>query len=114
MPGNEDGLAAEMSLDEAARTPGYVVSKRAAAPDSTVVLIELPGPPHRRLTVAVDGRARLVAELSKPPTIALRMPSSLFLRLYGGRVHVSEYSSVALDGDLTLAQSGLDNLAFTV
>jgi uncharacterized protein (TIGR03083 family) len=122
LPGNASGPAAEAALDEAARALGYVVGKRAAAPDGSTVLFELTGPVPRRLTVAVSGRARLVAEPAGPPTATLRLPSSAFLRLCGGRTRHSERPDVemdvemdvALDGDLALARRILDNLAFTI
>lgn len=111
-PGNESGPAAEAALDEVTRALGYIVGKRAAAPDGSTVLIELTGPVHRRLAVAVDGRARLVAELAGPPTATLRLSSPLFVRLCGGRTR--EHVGAELDGDLALAQRIVDNLAFTI
>jgi uncharacterized protein (TIGR03083 family) len=113
-PGNEDGPVAEAALDEVARVLGYIVGKRAAAPDGATVLIDLTGPLQRQLAVAVNGRARLVAEPAGPPTATLHMPSPLFLRLCGGRTHEAAHSGVDLDGDRTLAQRVLDNLAFTI
>jgi len=80
-----DGPAAATSVDEAVRAMGYVIGKRAAAPDGSTVLIDLTGPIWRSLTVKVDGRARLVAASDEPPTTALRLPSTLFMRLCGGR-----------------------------
>jgi uncharacterized protein (TIGR03083 family) len=121
VPGNESGPAAEASLDEVVRALGYLVGKRAAAPDGSTVLFELTGPLHRRLTVAVNGRARVVAEPAGPPTATLRFPSSTFLRLCGGRTGAVEHGTgagadprVDLDGDLVLARRILDNLAFTI
>jgi uncharacterized protein (TIGR03083 family) len=111
-PGNEDGDAAETALEETVRALGYLVGKRAAAPDGAVVLIELTGPLHRRLTVVVDGRARLVDEAPAPPTAVLRLSSSRYLRLAGGRTRGDE--GVELDGDVVLARRVLDNLAFTM
>ena len=112
LPGGEDGPAAEASLDEASRALGYVVGKRAAAPDGSSVLIDLTGPVKRTLPIAVDGRARVVEELAGPPTATLRLSSGLFLRLCGGRPH--EPGGVDLDGDTDLARRVADNLAFTI
>jgi uncharacterized protein (TIGR03083 family) len=111
-PGNEDGPAADSALGEATRVLGYIVGKRAAAPDGAVVRFDLTGPLERRLTVAVDGRAKLVDEAPEPPTATLRMTSSLFMRLSGGRT--DDRTGVELDGDRALAERVLDNLAFTM
>ncbi|GLY91987.1 maleylpyruvate isomerase family mycothiol-dependent enzyme [Actinoallomurus iriomotensis] len=112
VPGHEDGGSAEVALEEATRALGYLVGKRAAAPDGSIVRIELTGPLVRRLTVVVDGRARLVDEAPGPPTAVLRMSSSHYLRLGGGRT--GDHAGVELDGDRDLARRVLDNLAFTI
>lgn len=111
-PGHEDGPSAEVALGEAVRALGYLVGKRAAAPDGAIVRIELTGPLVRRLTVVVDGRARLVDEPPGPPTAVLRMSSSHYMRLGGGRT--GDHGGVELDGDRDLARRVLDNLAFTI
>ncbi|MFG2087535.1 MULTISPECIES: maleylpyruvate isomerase family mycothiol-dependent enzyme [unclassified Spirillospora] len=111
-PGNEDGPAAEAALDEAARSMGYVIGKRAAAPDGSTVLIDLTGPVRRSMTVKVDGRARLAAAGAEPPTTALHLPSTLFLRLCGGRL--TTHAAVEMDGDRQLGRRIVDNLAFTI
>ncbi|MQA95012.1 MAG: maleylpyruvate isomerase family mycothiol-dependent enzyme [Streptosporangiales bacterium] len=111
-PGNDDGPAAEAALDEAALAMGYVIGKRAGAPDGSTVLIDLAGPVRRSLTVKVDGRARLVASGGEPPTTTLHLPSTLFMRLCGGRP--TTHAPVQVDGDQELGRRVLDNLAFTI
>lgn len=111
-PGNEDGPAAEAAIEEAARALGYIVGKRAAAPDGSTVLIDLTGPVRRGLTVEVDGRARLVDGGAEEPTTTLRLPSTLFLRLCGGRT--TDHDAVEVAGDRELGRRILDNLAFTI
>ncbi|MWA02529.1 maleylpyruvate isomerase family mycothiol-dependent enzyme [Actinomadura sp. LD22] len=111
-PGNEDGPAADAAVDEAARALGFVVGKRAAAPDGSTVLFDLTGPVRRGLAVKVDGRARLVDGAAGEPTTALRLPSTLFLRLCGGRT--TAHDSVEVAGDRELGRRVLDNLAFTI
>ena len=68
MPGHGDGPCAAVALAEAADALGYIVGKRAAAPDGAAVTIELTGPEHVTWHVLVDGRARLVDTLPGPPT----------------------------------------------
>lgn len=114
LPGNDDGPAADAALGEAARALSFVVGKRAGAPDGSVVLFDLTGPLRRRLTVAVDGRARLVPEPDAPPTVTLTIPVPAFVRLCGGRTTAGTYPEVAVDGDTELARRVLDNLNFTI
>lgn len=114
-PGHEDGAAAEASVDEIERALGFVVGKRAAAPEGTAVTIELTGPVVRQIHVVVDGRARVVSELDRPATTILRLGSGLFVRLAGGRVDPGAHlAEIAMDGDLALAGRLVDNLAFTI
>jgi uncharacterized protein (TIGR03083 family) len=112
-PGNEGGPVAEIAVDEPVRALGYIVGKRAGAPDGSVIRFELTGPVRRVLTVVVDGRrAKVVDEEPGTPTATLRMGSPAFMRLTGGRT--KDAAGVELDGDRALAQRVLDNLAFTI
>lgn len=114
LPGNQDGPAAEAALGEVSRALGYVVGKRAQAPEGSLVLFDLTGPLRRRLAVAVDGRARLVPDRDVRPTVTLRMPAPAFVRRCGGRATASGYPDVVLEGDAELARRVLDNLNFTI
>jgi uncharacterized protein (TIGR03083 family) len=113
--GHEDGPAAEASVDEIARALGYLVGKRAAAPDGSTVSIELTGPVHRTLHVAVDGRAHVVAALDRPATASLRLSSSLFVLLAGGRTDPGTHlHEIRFDGDPALGRRLATNLAYTI
>ena len=115
VPGNEDGPAAELAVDEVAGALGYIVGKRGGAPDGSTVCIELNGPVHRRLCVVVDGRATVVPSLGTEPTVTLVLSSSLFLRLAGGRVDPeSSLGEVELIGDAALARRLATHLAYTL
>ncbi len=114
-PGHETGPAAEESLAEIVRALGYLVGKRGGAPDGAAVTITLTGPIQRTLHVVVDGRARVVDSLDVPPTAALALSSSLFLRLAGGRVDPhAVLDRIAMTGDRELASRIATNLAFTI
>ena len=62
-PGHEDGPVAEQAVDEIVRALGYIVGKKAGAPEGSSVTIELTGPVARSIHVAVDGRAAVVDRL---------------------------------------------------
>lgn len=118
-PGGDVGTAVELALDEAAAVLGYVVAKRAAAPPGSRVAFDLTGPTARRIFVEVGTeerpRAAVVDELSAPPTVALWMPTSVFVRLAGGRVDPSTVrEQIDVEGDLDLGERIIVNLAFTI
>jgi uncharacterized protein (TIGR03083 family) len=113
--GNEDGLCAELSVDEITAALGYVIGKKAGAPQGTSVTFALTGPVERELHVLVDGRARVVASLPGPATATLALSSSLFARLCGGRTPVAErLGAIRLEGDPELGHRVAHALPFTV
>jgi uncharacterized protein (TIGR03083 family) len=114
-PGNVDGAAAQEALDEVARMLGYVVAKRAGAPQGSAVTFVLEGPIRRELHVVVDGRARVAAELDREPDVTIRLASDLFMRLAGGRVAATQVlDRVQLEGDTELARTILDRLGYVI
>jgi uncharacterized protein (TIGR03083 family) len=114
MPGHESGPVAEEALAEVIRAVGYIVGKRAGAPDGSSVRIRLTGPITRDLNVVVAGRARLVDAIDGEPTASLQLPSSLFLRLAGGREPAeAALTRIELGGD-ELGRRVATNLAYTI
>lgn len=114
-PGHETGAPAEQSLTEVVGSLGYIVGKRAGAPDGSSVAIRLTGPIERYLMVKVDGRARVVDALEEPPTASISLSSSLFMRLAGGRVDPeSVMSQIGLEGDAKLARQLATHLGYTI
>ncbi len=118
-PGGEVGTSVELALDEAASVMGFVVGKRAAAPPGSRVAFDLTGPTARRIFVEVGTgerpRATVVDELSAPPTVALWMPTGVFVRLAGGRLDSSTVrDEIDLEGDPELGERLIANLAFTI
>jgi hypothetical protein len=102
-------------VDEVVNALGYIVGKKAAAPDGSSVSIELSGPVRRKLNVLVEGRGRVVDTLPRSPTATLRMGSGLFVRLAAGRVDPSSHlGDIQLNGDTELGRRVATNLAFTI
>jgi uncharacterized protein (TIGR03083 family) len=115
LPGNEDGPIAEQALAEVIMALGYIVGKRGRAPDGSSVAIRLTGPVTRDLNVVVEGRAKVVESIGGEPTASLTLPSSLFLRLAGGRLDAQDaLAQVELGGDEALARQVATNLAYTI
>lgn len=119
-PGHEDGPAAEQSVDEIARSIGYLVGKRAGAPDGSSMTVELTGPVQRSIHArVVDGRARGVDSLEGAPTATVRLSSTALTRLACGRVDPGEVlggaiGGVDLSGDADLGERFVRNLAYTL
>jgi uncharacterized protein (TIGR03083 family) len=119
-PGHEAGPAAEQSVDELARAIGYLVGKKAGAPDGSSMTVELTGPVHRSLHAIVDGRARGVDAMDRAATATVRLSSTAFTRLACGRVdpaqviHSGALGGVQLAGDAELGERFVRNLAYTI
>lgn len=111
--GHLDGPAAEHSVDHVAKFVPYVVAKRSAAPDGTVVRWTLTGPVERTLTVAVhDGRGALVDDGSGEAAVSITSDSETFVCLLCGRWTAEKALSegrVTVAGDTTTARSVLDH-----
>jgi hypothetical protein len=114
-PGHEGGACAEGAQDEIEAGLGFIIGKRAGAPDGSSVTIELTGPVRRTTHVVVAGRARVAAQLDGPATTTLRLGSTLFARLTGGRVEPADHlADVVVEGDAELGRQVATRLAFTI
>lgn len=115
VPGHEDGPCAELALTEMAGALGYIIGKKAGAPEGAGVTVELTGPVPGTWHVAVAGRATIVDELPGPATTTLRLSSTLFTRLAGGRGPVADrLPGVTIEGDTELGTRIVHALPFTI
>ena len=115
-PGNLSGLGAEFSLNEAHIALGYLIGKRANAPQGARVTIHVTSPTTRDLHVVVDGRAQVVAKLNDP-TVELTTDFATFMLLCCGRIDPAgplDDERVTLSGDTALGEAVATNLAFTI
>ncbi len=116
-PGHETGPIPRTILTT--RFPsalGFIVGKRAGAPDGSSVVFDLVGGPVDGFNVVVDGRARVVDETPADPTVRITVPFQSFVALCGGRFDRAEADTrggLRIDGDQDLGTDVLDNLAFT-
>ena len=111
------GLPSEMAVAEVTTVAGYVIGKKAGAPDGSRVEVNLTGPVATVIRVAVDGRAALVDSFDAEPTATLTLSSNDWLALTGGRVDPASLIADGrggLDGDLELAGQLAGRLAFTI
>jgi uncharacterized protein (TIGR03083 family) len=111
-PGNETGPIVDLVLDEMQAALGFVVGKRAGAPDGSSVTFDLTGDRGRQVHVAVEGRAAVVDALPGAATVTLTMPMLTFTRLAGGRR--AEADDATVTGDEALGRRVLANLGFMI
>jgi uncharacterized protein (TIGR03083 family) len=111
-----DGTVSQLALDEIEAMMGYVVGKRAKAPEGSRVLIELTGPLARSIRVNVDGRAQVVSDFGgQEPTATIRLDGLQFTRLSGGRpMSAARAQDIELGGDKEVAGQVADNLNFVI
>jgi hypothetical protein len=85
-------------------------------PTGTSVRIDLVGPAPAIYYVVVAERAEVRAGLDGAPTVALRLPANLWLRLTGGRESADPHvgQDLEIEGDEALGRQLATNLAFTI
>lgn len=116
-PGDLDGVAVDVALDEMGLALGYVVGKKAGARLGQSVAIVVDGPQRRRFDLVVEARARLVDGPALRPTATVTTDLATFAALVGGRtgaVAALEDGRVEFAGDGDLARRVAANLAFVV
>ncbi len=108
-PGHQEGPVAEHSLGRCMRALGFIVGKKAAAPDGSSVVFVLSGPMARSVAVGVDaGRASVLDAVPESPTTVLRMATETLWCLLGGRWHPDQVRSddlVHIEGDDALGRA---------
>jgi uncharacterized protein (TIGR03083 family) len=115
LPGHESGPAVVATLDEMASAMGFVVGKRAGAPQGASVTFDLTGASGRQIHVFVDDRAGVVSSLDGPATVTLTMPVISFNRLGAGRADAVDHRPrVKISGDEALGNAVLDNMGYTM
>lgn len=116
-PGHDAGPAVDQAVDEVERALGFIVGKRAQAPDGSGVRIALRGSLERDIDISVDGRARVVDDLGSTPTVTVSTDAVMLVRLACGRLlgaTALSAGAVTLAGDAELGERLVSHLAFTM
>lgn len=114
-PGHVAGQAVTVTLDEVTTALGFVVGKKAGAPEGTTVTFELTGSSGRSVHVAVGERAAVVERLDGPASVTITAPVLAFTRLCGGRAELDAVrDQVTVTGDEDLGERILANLGYTI
>lgn len=111
-----DVAAIEAALPEADGALGYIVGRKAALPDGSVVRFDLTGPVVRTYVVVVDGRAQVVEDPDVEPEVTLAMSDMVFFRLTGGRSEPDQHLGIGLEiaGDQSKGIHLASNMAMTI
>jgi uncharacterized protein (TIGR03083 family) len=111
-PGHLEGPVADHAFGRIRSAMGFVVGKKAAAPQGSTVVFDVAG--YAPITIGVEGRA---AEVPVPvdPTVTLHMDLETFNCLGCGRWTIERAAErVTIDGDRELAQRVLATMSFMI
>lgn len=115
IPAREGGQAAEVAILEVERALGYMVGKKAKAPEGSRVRFELTGPVQRQYGITVDGGRAKVGEAMDDATVTVKLSSLDFARLTGNRGDTNEVAKrVEVSGDEELGRRIAVNLGYTM
>lgn len=115
--GHLDGPIAERSVRKIAAAAGYVVGKKAGAPDGSTVVFDVHGPTSILVPVLVEGRARVLDALPDDATVTLHLDTETYVALGCGRWSADRAitdGDVRIVGDEQLGRTVLDNMSFTL
>jgi uncharacterized protein (TIGR03083 family) len=115
--GHLSGGAVRRTLAEIANGAGFVVGKRAAAPQGSSVRFEVVGPEPATIDVAVRGRAEVVDGLDEEPTSTITADTATFVRLVAGREPAASALAegrVRVTGDQELGRRVLERLDYVI
>jgi uncharacterized protein (TIGR03083 family) len=119
-PGMLEGAVADLSLQRIVdKGLGYVVGKKAGPPPDSTVVFDVVGTPPMIAAVVVPpaGRAFVGDTVPDTPTARITTDRRTFARLAGGRWtgdHARTHGVVRVDGDQSLGDRVVDNMAFTI
>ncbi len=115
-PTDDSGPPAEIALAEVTGSLGYIVGKRIGLPDGASIVFHLTGPLARDLSVAVEGRARVVDHVGHPD-VEVTVDSLTFMQLACGRIDPQEQidaGRITWSGNGELGERAARNLRFTM
>jgi len=115
-PGGSGGLASGLALGRVQGAMPFVVGKKAAAPEGTVVRFDVhgPGADARTFDVGVEGGRAAVVH-GRPPSVTLTMSSVDFTRLGCGRAGADRLVAegrLGVRGDAALGEAVLRVINF--
>lgn len=116
-PGHLDGPVAAHSVSQVNKALGYIVGKKAGAPDNTTVVFDITGTLPMILPVFVDGRARVLDHEPTQRDVTIHLDTETYNALGCGRwssQYAIDHGRVSFSGDADLGRRVVDNMAFTI
>ncbi|HEY1825337.1 MAG TPA: maleylpyruvate isomerase family mycothiol-dependent enzyme [Acidimicrobiales bacterium] len=117
-PSDDHGPGEEIVLNRFEGSLPFVLGKRVAAPEGTVVRINLSGRLARSILLAVtDGRAQTLESSAQTPDLELTTPVALFWRRAAGRISAEAFlgaSATDVRGDRDLARRLAESLVVMI
>ncbi|MGH9302697.1 MAG: maleylpyruvate isomerase family mycothiol-dependent enzyme [Acidimicrobiales bacterium] len=117
-PGHLDGPVARHCLERCAMAMGFVVGKKAGAPEGSTVVFDIGDPTPAVLSIGVEaGRAKRLDEAPAQPTVRLVLDFETFALLGLGRIdpqRVLGTGQVSFVGDGDLGRKVVENMAFMI
>lgn len=116
-PGHLDGPVAAHAVRKVVDALGYIVGKKATAPDGTTVVFDMTGSLPMILPVFVDGRARILDREPWDRNVTIFLDTETFNALGCGRWSAARALAegrVRLEGDEDLGRRVLESMAFTI
>lgn len=112
-PGHLEGAAPALSRDRAAAGLGFVLGKRAGAPDGTSLALHITGPSSASYGAeTVAGKGQLTVQVPADPTVSITIPFAEFIALACGRSD-ADMSAAKIEGDAELGDRIVSSLAVT-
>jgi uncharacterized protein (TIGR03083 family) len=116
-PGHLDGPVAAHSVREVTSKLGYIVGKKAGAPDGTTVVFDIVGSLPMILPVFVDGRARILDREPSERDVTIHLDTETYNALGCGRwtaQQALDTGRARVEGDIELGVRVLESMAFTI
>jgi uncharacterized protein (TIGR03083 family) len=117
-PGHLSGLVVDAVMAWHRRSLGFIVGKKAGAPDGAIVEFSVTGPTVAQYIVEVhDRRASVVETASASPTATLTLDTETFNAMLCGRWTLDDARArghVSLGGDITLATAVAGAMAYVI
>lgn len=117
-PADDHGPGEEIVVNRFEAALPFVLGKRVAAPEGTLVRVNLSGRLARSVLLGVvDGRARALESSPRPPDLELTTPVALFWRRAAGRISAAALlgaSATEVRGDPALARSLVEGLVVMI
>jgi uncharacterized protein (TIGR03083 family) len=111
-----DGAAYSIALMEASNGLGYVVGKRAHAPEGSSVVFAVGREPDWIQVAVENGRANVVQTGAEPDAVIRATPRGFFLAIGGRQAPglLVDSGDITLEGDTELGAAVTTNLAYMV